>query len=128
VKYLLDSNVMIEAYRTYYAFDFVPAFWDWLSSRNRAGEIYSVPAVKRELAGDDQLSEWVHKQTPGFWIAESLGTVNAIRECVEWAIGRDHYLDAAISGFESSADLRLIAEAKAGGFAVVTRERPNPSQ
>jgi hypothetical protein len=29
-KYLLDSNVFIEAYRRYYSFDICPGFWDCL--------------------------------------------------------------------------------------------------
>lgn len=128
MKYLLDANVLIEAYRTYYAFEFVPAFWDWLSSMNRAGDVYSVPAVKREIVGDDPLSTWAHVQRPEFWIAESPRTVSSLRECVEWAAGRDHYTDAALAEFERSADLRLIAEAKASNLAVVTRELTEPNR
>ena len=30
MRYLLDSNVFIQAKNLHYGFDFVPAFWDWL--------------------------------------------------------------------------------------------------
>lgn len=30
VKFLLDANVFIEAYRRYYSFDIAPSFWELL--------------------------------------------------------------------------------------------------
>lgn len=29
-KYLLDSNVFLQAYLVYYGFDIAPGYWDWL--------------------------------------------------------------------------------------------------
>ncbi len=43
MKFILDASVFIEASRTYYAFDIVPTFWEWLSTMNRADVIYSGP-------------------------------------------------------------------------------------
>lgn len=59
MAYLLDTNTLIQAKNEYYAFDLCPGFWDWLDEKNGAGTIFSVQAVKEELArGDDQLAQW----------------------------------------------------------------------
>ena len=42
-RYLLDSNVFIQAKNLHYGFDFVPAFWDWLAHQaNREGKVASI--------------------------------------------------------------------------------------
>lgn len=41
--YLLDANVLIAAKNSYYAFDRVPEFWEWLGGEPR----------QREIAGRD---------------------------------------------------------------------------
>jgi hypothetical protein len=37
--FLLDSNVLINASRTYYAPDIAPTFWEWLKAQHTAGAI-----------------------------------------------------------------------------------------
>ncbi|WP_083819642.1 DUF4411 family protein [Pseudofrankia inefficax] len=39
--YLVDSDVLITAKNTYYAFDIVPAFWDWLARAHAAGQVFA---------------------------------------------------------------------------------------
>ena len=58
-RYLLDTNVFIQARNLHYGFDFCPAFWDWLIEQNAAGVVASIDKVADELAaGDDDLSDW----------------------------------------------------------------------
>lgn len=49
MKYLLDSNVFIQAKNEYYGMDFCPGFWDWLIAGNEAGIVASVARVHKEL-------------------------------------------------------------------------------
>lgn len=44
-KYILDSNVFIEARNRYYGMDFCPAFWEWLLSANRRETVYSIESI-----------------------------------------------------------------------------------
>lgn len=41
MRYLLDTNVFIQARNLHYGFDFCPAFWDWLDGQNAAGVVGS---------------------------------------------------------------------------------------
>jgi len=59
-KYLLDTNVFIEAKNRYYGFDFCPAFWNWLVLLGEKDRLASVKHVKDEIAkGEDELSHWI---------------------------------------------------------------------
>lgn len=63
--FLLDTNVFIDAKNQYYAFDFCPAFWDWIDQAHRSGSIFSIDKVAAELgAVDDHLASWAD-QRPG---------------------------------------------------------------
>lgn len=60
MKYLLDANVLIEAYRTYYGFDFCPGYWDTLQIKVSNGEAGSIKKVYEEIVlNDDDLSDWL---------------------------------------------------------------------
>jgi Domain of unknown function (DUF4411) len=58
--YLLDANVFIQAKNSHYAFDIVPAFWQWLEQAHRAGTVFTVEKVGDEiLPGGDALATWM---------------------------------------------------------------------
>mgnify|MGYP005896087607 CR=1 FL=1 len=60
-KYLLDTNIFINAYRQYFPIDFCPAFWSFLEKLNQKGEVYNIENVWSEIArGSDQdmLKAW----------------------------------------------------------------------
>lgn len=60
MKYLLDSNVFIEAKNRYYAFDVCPGFWDWMDHVVAGGDVLSLAMVREELlAGNDELAKWI---------------------------------------------------------------------
>lgn len=68
MRYLLDANVFIQAKNLHYGFDFCPAFWDWLTTQNQAGKVFSIEQVKNEInAGSDELSDWVNKLDDSFF-------------------------------------------------------------
>lgn len=125
---LLDANAFMEASRLYYGFDIAPGFWTWLSDPRLHGQVASVPAVRAEiLHGTGPLVDWTKELPSEFWIEESLDTLLAMRHLAEWAANPDRpYTQAAVDEFMASADLRLIAAAKANAAMVVTRESPAP--
>lgn len=48
-RFVLDTNVLVEAHRRYYAFDIVPSFWRVLIELADKGYIISIDKVKNEL-------------------------------------------------------------------------------
>ena len=65
MKYLLDSNIFIEAKNRYYGFGICPGFWEWLEDSD---EVKSLDEVEKELAaGEDDLSKWVKDHLKKFF-------------------------------------------------------------
>ena len=62
-RYLLDSNVFIQAQNFHYGFDFCPAFWEWLTAQNRNEKVASIKKVADELGkGKNKLATWTAEQ------------------------------------------------------------------
>lgn len=58
MKFLLDTNVFIEAKNRYYAFDICPGFWDWMDAVCD-GDVASIVSVRDEMTGgNDELANW----------------------------------------------------------------------
>ena len=124
MKYLLDTDVLVDAHRRYYAFDICPGFWDWLEQKHEMRFIASIKAVYDELLrSEDRLTVWARKMnTRGFFIRnDDEATVGNIKKLSDWAANAQ-FTDEALDKFYASADLPLVAHAKAHDFVVVTRE------
>ncbi|HBR00931.1 MAG TPA: DUF4411 domain-containing protein [Cyanobacteria bacterium UBA11691] len=131
MPYLLDSNVFIEAHRSYYGFDFCPGFWEWLIKQGEAGTILSIKAVKDEIQGKDKerkdkLSSWIDNLGEDFFQEPNPETVNAMKEVANWAYGNSQYKESAIQKFLGCADYELISYARANKLTVVTLEQSAP--
>jgi hypothetical protein len=60
--YLLDTNIFIEPYRTFYSFDYGTAFWDFLKYQAKNGQIFSIDKVCDEIKPkEDQLFDRVER-------------------------------------------------------------------
>lgn len=126
-RFLLDTNIFIQAKNLHYGFDFCPAFWEWLVARNGEGRVASIDKVADELqAGGDDLAHWAAAQGRGFFLPADDPVVPALGRVSTWAIGQT-YTPAAISTFLQVADYWLVAHALAHGFVVVTHEVPSDS-
>ncbi len=124
IRYLLDTNIFIQAKNLHYGFDFCPAFWDWLVDRNAAGQVASIEKVGDELlAQADQVSEWAAERGKGFFLPPDDTILPALSRVSVWATAQ-RYEPAAIAGFLQVADYWLVAHALAHGCAVVTHEVP----
>jgi hypothetical protein len=126
--YLLDSNAFMEANRLYYAFDIAPGFWTWLANPDLANQLSSIEAVKDEItAGTGDLVLWARAQPATFWLPDSTAVVAAMTEIAASVTDpARQYRQEAVDEFLDSADYRLIAQARATGSTVVTREQPAP--
>ncbi|MGI6362191.1 MAG: DUF4411 family protein [Bacillota bacterium] len=59
MTYLLDANVFITAFKSYYAFDIAPGFWNSLIRLAQAGRVKSIDRVYNELGRvEDELFAW----------------------------------------------------------------------
>ncbi len=124
MKYLLDANVFITAKNLHYGMDFCPAFWDWLVVSNQAGKVFSIEKVRDEIeAGDDEVAEWARGQGDRFFLKPDAGIIPAMSQVSEW-VNENGYTPSAKHTFFQGADYWLVAHALAGGFVVVTHEKP----
>ena len=125
--FLLDTNVLVEAHRRYYARDIVPSYWKWLHDEiAQRGRIISIlPVYKELIAGKDELAQWVAERKEYFkpLTAESVAALGTV---ANWAQNKDQYKQAAKDEFLRVADSALVAFAKAHDYRVVTLEQPAP--
>lgn len=123
-RYLLDTNIFIQARNLHYGFDFCPAFWEWLVEQNDAGRVASVDKVSDELqAGDDDLSNWANARGGSFFLSPDDVVVPALSRVALWA-NSQNFERAAVATFLQVADYWLVAYALAHKYAVVTHEVP----
>jgi hypothetical protein len=124
--YLLDTNIFIEPYRTYYAFDIAPRYWREILQHNSNGRVFSVDRVKDELErGADELTRWANEHfIAGFISTNETGVLQACGDIMAWATGQSHFTTEAKTEFAdtNNADAWVIACARANGFTVVTGE------
>ncbi|ANB57527.1 hypothetical protein GFC29_1375 [Anoxybacillus sp. B7M1] len=48
-KFVIDTNVFIEAYTRYYSFGIAPSFWNALIQHAENGHVISIDRVKQQL-------------------------------------------------------------------------------
>lgn len=76
-RYLIDSNVFIQAKNFHYRFGFCQAFWEWLIDAHHAGIVFSVDKVRKELNNgkkDDPIRAWMNELPESFFIADIADT------------------------------------------------------
>ncbi len=119
MKYVLDTNIFIEANNRYYGIDFCPAFWDWISSND---EVCSIDKVKYELfAREDTVSSWVREHEDLFKIIDN-NVEQSLQDVSSWVISQN-YIGSAIRDFFLKADYFLIAYAHANNLILITHEK-----
>ncbi len=131
MKYLLDSNIFIQAKNIQYPFDVFPGFWNWLERDMSVGLVNSIEPVYMELTKvKDDLQEWVskYKNTGCFLRVDDLATQNAYKEVIDWVYSEDsQFNEAAKSEFLAVADSWLVAKAMASDSSIVTLEKFEPN-
>jgi len=125
-KFLLDTNVFIEAYRRYYAFDIAPSFWNSLTQFAKNGKLVSIDRVKDELTKngkDDELCKWgLSEFSRWFMPTDNLDVMQSYSRIIQWVQEQEQFQEHAKSEFASVADSWLIAYALAYNHTIVTHE------
>lgn len=128
MRFLVDSNIFIEAKNRYYGFDICPGFWEWMDEVC-GGDVGSIIDVRDELAaGRDELAEWIKERNDAEWFLK----VDDVPTQGHFANVANHvatagYTDAAVEKFLAKADPWLIAKAMTLGSTIVTHETVQPN-
>lgn len=129
--YVLDSNVFIEAYRRYYAFDIAPKFWESLIHFANIGIIESIDRVKLELekgkikpdGTTDDLAAWAENNFKNaFQNTSGADVIRAYSRIIAWVTNNSQFTNAAKLEFANESDGWLIAYALAKNRIIVTHE------
>lgn len=132
-KYLLDSNVLIQAHRMHYPFDVVPNFWGKLIYLSNNKLIMSIDKVKKEICDTlhpDELSSWCSQELDQTFFADSSSSIDIYAEIASWTQSNTIFSQSAKDEFLETdlADPWLIAYAKKFGFTIVTHEISQPQR
>ncbi len=126
LRFVLDTNVLVEAHRRYYAFDIAPCFWRVILEQANKGHILSIDRVKQELINSDRedaLNRWaISEFNPWFISTDNVEVFQAYSEVINWSDGQAQYYDFAKTEFADKADSWLVAFAKAYNCIVVSHE------
>ncbi len=127
IKYILDANVFIEAYRRYYAFDIAPTFWKFLINSARNNFLISIDRVYNELTrSDDQLAKWIKNKFSFAFIKTNTDSdiITNYASLMKWAYSQEQFLQTAKDDFarDDNADAWIVATASSYNFTVVTHE------
>lgn len=126
VKFLIDSNSFISAYRNFYACDIVAAYWKKLSEHIQTKEIVLLDMVKSELEnGNDSLPEWVNNQNFEICSHISPRVINNYSNVMNYIQTCGFYNDKGLASWARNevADPWLVAAAMEYGYIIVTFER-----
>lgn len=132
-RFVLDTNVFVQAHRAYYAFDIAPGFWTSVLSHAKSGRLVSVDRVHDEVLNGgkgDALEGWVKKHAPKEMFASSKTAeiVATFAPMMQWVQSEARFTADAKAEFAEKADGWLIAYAKKHGLILVTHEGFNPDR
>lgn len=130
--YVLDSDVLIAAKNSYYAFAICPGFWDSLIHLHGEGHVSSIDKVRGELLlgrETEDLVQWVKCQLPAAFFLETgeEAVLDAYGRIMLWVQRNPQYFDSAKAKFATGADGWLVAHAMVHGVTVVTNEQSEPA-
>lgn len=125
--YLLDSNVLITASKTYYQIDRVPEFWDWLIHMGEQGNIKIVKEVYEEITnGTDALKDWARQEEVEAALRfDGLADIGLVRRVIANGYAPD-LTDEEIEKVGRDPFLIAYALADVGNRTIVTTEVSKP--
>ena len=123
---LLDSDVLISAYRVHYAPDFCPGFWDCLSSYLGTGRLLIIDPVRAEIDSPAYLVQWVDLLPPQAFAPIDSAVSTTYSLIADWVQGNPQFTQSALNDFAEGADGWLVAYAIEHNAIVVTNEVSAP--
>lgn len=134
-KYLLDSNVFIQAHRDTYPLDVVTSFWNKIKELAKNGVIISLDKVRKEIfdksSHEDELSNWCKKNLEDTFFYDSSDSIQNYISIIQWASSQTtRYNQSAIDEFLETdlADSWIVSFAKKNDFTIVTYEKGDLSR
>lgn len=117
MRYCLDSNVLIEAWRKYYNPDFCPQYWEVLNQLGKRGDVFIPEAIFEEITRtEDDLAAWLKASHIAVTEVDEAVTLH-IRDILS---AYPQLVDSTKQ--RSLADPWVIAHALKEGAVVVTKE------
>lgn len=135
VKYLVDANVLITAYRQYYGFDIVPSFWREILPLF-SGSVCILDKVWKELVPNekrdaDELGQWLltHEKDIKRISTQDREVIQNYGYVLNFLNESEAYTKKALDAWSPAniADPWLIAAAKKYNAIIVTNETETPS-
>ena len=127
MRYLLDSNVLIDADRDYYPIDRVPEFWGWLLHLAAQGLLkVPVEAFEEVKDGKDELAEWI-KEHKAVLLEETELEAGPVSRVVEVGYAPDLTEDE-LEKLKADPFIVAYGVALPGEVTVVTMERSKPKR
>ena len=132
-KYLLDSNILIQAHRMHYPFDVVPSFWNKLIDLSNKDLIISIDKVKKEICDGltpDELAVWCSSALDNNFFVDTSSAIDIYAQIAAWTQSHSNFLQSAKDEFLETdlADPWLIAYAKKYNCVIVTHEVSQPQR
>ena len=95
-KYLLDTSVLIQASKRYYAHDLVSTFWDNLVDQSQAEIISSIDKVKAEIDSRNTfLIDWANNKFRQWDSTANENTGRMYRNLITWSRSQQQYNENA---------------------------------
>jgi len=127
VKYIIDANILIQAYRKHYAMDVFISFWMAIKHLAESNAIISIDKVQGEIVPNkDTLTQWCAQQLPKNFFIDTAPFIREYSNVINHVVGLKKYTSNAISEFssEDEADAFLVATALSSttDYIIVTEE------
>ncbi len=127
MRYLLDSNVLIDADRDYYPIDRFPEFWEWLLHQAAQGLLkVPVEAFEEVKDGKGRLVEWI-KEHKAVLLEETELEAGPVSRVVEDGYAPDLTEDE-LEKLKADPFIVAYGVALPGQVTVVTMERSKPKR
>jgi hypothetical protein len=131
-KYIIDANILIQAYRKYYPMDVFCGFWDRMKLLANSSHIISIDKVKDEVwPNGDALMQWCDNQLPNDFFVTTTMYISEYAHIIKTVTNMNKYTSNAIAEFADNAvaDAFLIATAYSAvdDYVLVSEEIANPN-
>ena len=125
--YLLDASSVITVHGTYYSFDQVPEFWEWLQFHSRKGVCKLPRPIFEEITpSDEKLKLWLRANKNNLIIAREIRP-ELVQEVVNIGYGED-LSEVELEKIGRDPFLIVAALQDRKHHCVVTNEVSKPSQ
>lgn len=132
-KYLIDTNILITAYRQTYPMDIFPSFWEQLIEKG-SSKVIVLDKVYDEIIedynGEDELKTWVLDNKNNFCniVSSDEDIILEYKKIANEIQKSKRYKDPAKHEYFDVADSWICAAAKAKDLVIVTNEVSSNAQ